>query len=561
MSIKSPPVASLALILATILGCGPKDVAEAEKRPRPVKTVTLVKTPPPIGALLTGSVGSWKDEQIGFEVGGRVEFVVEQNESIEGRIRNEAGEHILEGTPIAKLESERFELQVARAMSDVERAKQNLSAAETELRENIPAQIASAEASALLAKTEYQRKLSLRAQNAVSQGEVDIDFANRESAVARVAQLEATKKSKLAEIQSLRSAVDQAEQGQRDAERDLEDCTLYSSFRGQVASVNVVPGSVVNAGEPVVTLQMMDPIKVELEVSAERSKQLRRTAMYPVLVTMPSGAIEVHDAFLHQVDSVADPQLRTYTVTFLVLNKRLTNAKETGMATTDQVWRLDLPFLPGAGKDQLLVEKSAILQDANGFYLWQITNATIQTRQQENVFDVKKIRITPKESEVPFLGSYTFKEVVVHDSDFDAQKNLVVGELNVADGKPELWNGTQVVVDSGSRWMLRPGDLVKVDLSSTEVVDGYFLPLTAIARRGDESAIFILDESADQTRVKRVPVRILDGGQDAPTSNLCRFEPIEEINLDGARCITEGAHYLVDGESVHAVASNGEVSE
>lgn len=560
MLLRSTSVAFMLCFLVSFAGCGPSKVTQNEKRPRPVKTVLLGKTPPPTGALLTGSVGSWKDEQIGFEVAGRVEFVAEQNTSIEGRIRNEAGESILTGTPIARLESERFELQVARARSDVERAEQNLVAAKTELNDNLEAQLASAVASASLAKTEYDRTLGLKQQRAVSQAEVDIDFANRESAVARVRQLDATILSKKAEIKSLISAVDQAKQGERDAERNLEDCTLYSSFSGQVASVTVVPGSVVKAGEPIVTLQMMDPIKVELEVSAERSKQLRRTAIYPVLVTMPDGEDEIHDAFLHQVDSVADPQLRTYTVTFLVLNTRLTSAKEDSMATTDQVWRLDLPFLPGGEKGQLLVEKSAILEDADGFYLWQITNATIQTRQQENVFDVKKIRITPQESEIPFLGSYIFKEVVVHDPDFDATKNLVVGELNAGEN-PEQWNGTQVVVDSGSRWMLRPGDLVKVDLSSTEVIDGYFLPLTAIARGDRESAIFVLDESQQQTRARRIAVKILDGGQDAATSRFCHFEPVDEISLEGLRCITHGVHYLVDGEPVNAAASAAEVSE
>jgi multidrug resistance efflux pump len=100
-----------------------------------------------------------------------------------------------------------------------------------------------------------------------------------------VKELEALGKSKQAEIESLKSAVLQANQSLRDAQRNLEDCTLYSSFRGQVAEVSVVPGSVVKAGEPVVTLQMMDPIKIEMEVSAQQSRRLRRTDVHPVHVT------------------------------------------------------------------------------------------------------------------------------------------------------------------------------------------------------------------------------------------------------------------------------------
>ena len=46
------------------------------------------------------------------------------------------------------------------------------------------------------------------------------------------------------------------------------------AFAGQVADVDVIPGSVVRRGQPAVTVQMMDPIKVEVEVAAATARRL-----------------------------------------------------------------------------------------------------------------------------------------------------------------------------------------------------------------------------------------------------------------------------------------------
>ena len=132
------------LTVTAATGCGRQEEAVPQRRPRPVIVSVLKKQEPPHASLVSASVGSWKTEQIGFEVGGRVDFVVEPNTEIEGRIQDKDGAQILEGTPIGRLESERYSLQVAKAKADVTRADQNLLAARTELNDYIPAQIAAA---------------------------------------------------------------------------------------------------------------------------------------------------------------------------------------------------------------------------------------------------------------------------------------------------------------------------------------------------------------------------------------------------------------------------------
>ncbi|MEM6471259.1 MAG: HlyD family efflux transporter periplasmic adaptor subunit, partial [Planctomycetota bacterium] len=474
---------------------------------------------------------------------------------IEGRIFDADDQPVSSGTPIARLESERFALQVARAKSEVASTQQNLRAAQTELEGSIPAQIAAAIASRTLAENDFKRSSSLINKNAASQGEVDRDRANFDNATAQVKQLEASQKAKEAEVESLKSAVEQAKQNLRDAERNLEDCTLYSSFTGQIADVSVVPGSVVSAGAPVVTMQMMDPIKVEMEVSAQQSRQMNRTEMYPVHVTMPDGSIEIHEGFLHQIDALADPLMRTYTLTFLVINRQLSMKRDPGLPTTKEIWRLDLPFLPGATEGRLFITEKAILHDDEGAYLWQATNATTGSRTpDDSIFEVRKIRVTPKDFKVPYLGNWLFQEVVVNDKEFDPQVNLVIGALEGTEGEPQDWNGDRVQVDPGAEWMLRPGDLVKVDLARSEGREGFYIPLNAVVREGSRSAIFVVSRDT-QPKAKRIEVDLVQQRKDAPASSHVLVKPVGDVDLDGLPLIVRGTHYLVDGEPVTPVDS------
>lgn len=548
-------VLASALFCCLVLGgCGGHEEDIPERRPRPVLVNQLKKQNPPHASLVSASVGSWKTEQIGFEVGGRVEFVVEPSTKIEGRIYDKEGELILEGTPIGRLESERYQLQVARAQAEVTRAEQNLLAGQTELEENLPAQIASATASRDLAKTEFERSEQLFARNAGSQSEVERDRANYDSAEAQLRQLDAATKAKAAEIVSLRNGVLQAKQNLRDAQRDLEDCTLYSSYGGQIADISVVPGSVVAAGQAVATLQMMNPIKVELEVSAEDSRRLQQRERLPVIVTLPDGTQATHEGYLYLIDPVADSLTRTFTVTLLVMNQKLADSAVDGrVATTSDIWRLDYKFLPSPDKNLLFVEEKALLEDADGAYLWMITNMMIGEEDRPNndpLLKVRKLRVTPGDLKIPFLGNWVFQQVDINDTNFDPEKNMVIGELNVTEGEPSDWNGDTVARSSGGQWMLRPGDLVRVDLAGGNGTEGYYVPMNAISRKGGESSIFIVEESNGEMLAKRCPVKLPSESQFATTSSLRKIEPVEPGSLEGVNYVVQGTHYLIDGEAV-----------
>ena len=73
--------------LVLLIGCAKPP--PAPPAPRPVSVVTLTETDPGRFARVTGSVASWKTDELGFEVEGRVEFVSPITDADSGTIRVE----------------------------------------------------------------------------------------------------------------------------------------------------------------------------------------------------------------------------------------------------------------------------------------------------------------------------------------------------------------------------------------------------------------------------------------------------------------------------------------
>lgn len=540
-------------LLLVLSGCE-RSTPTLDRRPRPVSVSTLAKQPPPNGAMVAASAAAWKKERLAFEVGGRIEFVAEQNTEIEGRIRDAEGKLIIQGTPIARIQPDRYQLEVSKAVAAVARANQNLAIAQTELDETIPARIDAAQASLKAATFDLDRQRRLQARNAGSQAQVDAAENVYQSAVAQLKQLVASEKSQQATIKSLESAVLQAKQSQTDAERNLEDCTLYSPFRGRVSEVSVVPGTLIQAGDPVVTLQIMDPIKIELEVSAEQSRKLKPSQVLPIHISMPDGTTQTTEGYLYQIDPSADPQTRTFTVTIISLNKTLGSERTQDCPTARDLFRMDLKFIPGAKDGDLFIEQTAIHRDKEGAYLWMVTNSTIQKRSASGgVMKVRKLRVTPGDLIVPYLGELIFQNVTVDDDEYEPATHFIVGPLTLSDSMTEPWEGDSVMLQSEAQWLLRPGDLVKVDLSSQDTSPGFYVPMDAIVRRDGKSFLFAVEASDVKSVARKIEIAVGSMSIKQSTSTLQRIESIDGTSLSGLKYVTRGCHFLIDGEEISAV--------
>lgn len=550
--------ASLLVACFCFLGCSKATVELPPKPPRPVTTLKLYNGVPQSSNIVSGSVSSWKTEDIGFEVAGRLQWVLEPGENIAGQMAAPNGELLKQGTPLAKIDPQRYQIAVESAQANLEVAELNKESIEINLNDSIPAELESANADLKLAEIEFQRMRKLNDRNAASQSEYDQARNAVENRIAAITSLKATLKKAAAELRSADAEIKRAQQSLNDAKRDLENTTLYGSYRGQISKVMVVPGSVVTAGSPVLTLQMTNPIKTEVELSAEQSRRLRKQRNLPVSFTLPDGTMREQNAFVYRIDSSADPTTRTFTMTLLIINEQFRDevpGERNGqpVGRTDDVWPIVLNQMMGVPPDVTLIEEQSILRDQDGPFIYLIANAKMHDTFPE-FLEVQKQRLTENDMRVPFLGNWMFRSVTFADSSAIDPTTMYIGELQVDGIEANQWVGDSVSLDSGSQWMLRPGDLVNVDLSGQNVLPGFYVPLQAIYQDSGVTSVFVAIDGV----AKKIDVQVIDS-ENLDTGAMIQVESDELI--EGMPVIIGGVHYLTNGESVRIVSAKSEAGE
>ena len=556
-------VSLLTMVCFTLLmGCKQAVVeAPKEKPPRPVEVAVLAMQTQQDRQIISASAASWKSEDIAFEVNGRIEWVAEPNTNVEGRIVNKAGEVVIAGDPIARIESKVYRLQLEKAQAELSKAKQSVVATETEIRESFPAQLKAAQADLDLAKIDRDRRVQLVQRNAGAQADVDKAEASLQNALSKIEQIKSSLKSKESELISLNLQVEIAQQGIAEAQRDLDNCVLYSSFRGQISEVFVVPGSFAAAGNSVASVQMMNPIKVEFEISAEDSRRLRNRQNVSVLRKLETGETEAVDGYLYLIDPVADPQTRTFTATVLVKNQNDAlneNESDTAIPGIDQVWPMKYDFLPGADQNMNFLAEEAILEDAQGNFVWRVDSLTMgQEFPEDRVLEVSKLRIEKGDLQLPFLGNWMFRQVTIADESVDLEKTFVAGKLTLPPAEANQWNGSKVRIDAKRNWRIRPGDVVQVDLSSKRNSSGLFVPMDAVVYQDEKTFLVLLEDEVDGVaKVKKTEVRLLPRDKDFSTSSMREVEPAGREELVGQTYVSKGAHFLIDGQKVRVVGQS-----
>ena len=294
-------------------------------------------------------------------------------------------------------------------------------------------------------------------------------------------------------------------------------------------------------------------------MSAAASKRLRNRHRVPVML---QGSTEPVEGFLYLIDSVADPATRTYTVTLLLRNTKAAETEATipeGAATIEKTWRLDLQFLPGREEGMLFVDETAIQEDQEGPFLWRITNVRIDDPiPVDRLFQVAKLRVRRGPAKVPFLGNWLFQQVMVDDDQFDASRDLVAGRLTSTSEERggQAWNGDTLYLSSHRQWQLRPGDVVRVDLSSEDASPGYFVPMECLIHRDGRSYLMAIDAKGEANTVQELKVRVVEPSDDQASSSLRQVLPDDGADpeaLEGVRYVTRGVHYLRNGEAVKIV--------
>ncbi len=576
-------VPAIVLLGASLAGCSPDATVEGPppvKPPLPVTTLMLQRSQPDLERHTTGSIAPWKTEQIGFEQAGRVEFVIEPNAMVRpGTATRPSGG----GTALARLDDERLRIAVESATADVSVARLRRDANRIAISDRLPAAIAVAEAELELAETELARTQRLDQQNAVSSSELDTSRTRANTARAQLAAAQADLLQAKAEQLTFEAQVVKVEHALAEAERNLQNSVLYSSFPGIVSEIHAVPGSYVNVGEPVVSVQMVDPMLVEFEVTAQNSRRYHAGDSLQVVVEDELGNQREINGLVYTIDATADARSRTFTVTLQVRNELQEvslpkSTDEAPVAYTRHMFPLNLgPIV--TGDDRQLVERRAIHHAGDQTFVYRITNRKWGTPAVagDRTLNVERVAVRVIGESIPFLGAWNFVTVEFTDkANIDFQQDLITGELYFPRGQcepgqtddnpnsvdvecpvPEDWQGQHVILDK-PRWLLRAGDVVRVGLLPENFAEGFYVPMKAVREEKGQMFVHVIDDSQDSPMARRVPVSVAVREAVAGDSMMLRITAATADQLtEGMRVVVGGTHFLNDGARVRVTPPVG----
>jgi multidrug efflux pump subunit AcrA (membrane-fusion protein) len=583
---------TLAALLLTAAGCG-GDEDEGVERARPVTVLELQELDPARTATLTGVVEPFREERVGFEVGGRVDRVREVGQELRGEVRNEAGEVVKAGDVIAQLDPTRYEQRLRSLELEKVSAERDRAAATIDLEELAKADLEGAEAQLAVATRELeaaeeqvkgqQAKLDLETSTLARQKELfregnlsrqklDEAQARFDAAEAALQQAVATTRARQEALSGYRAAVAKAqaaihlkqaqiekvnaqiaviEQSLVQARTDLADCVLRAPFTGRITERHVSRGAYAQPGSPVVTLTMLDPIKVVLTVSAGNERRLQPGTLALVRPEQAGGA--GGDGLLYGVvvrkASVADPATRTFEIEVLVRNVRQRPTAGDGDAAPlagDLSPVISSSYGDGqretAGDGALFVNTRAIVRLGDEAHVLRVPGVRFGDRftlPGTPVIVPERIPVTLGEGYRSFIGQIMREARAAEGAPAPA---LAEGHMLLADPTPAHAKGFRL---ERSGWVVRPGDLVPVGLAASPTPRGFYVPLEAISARGEERAVYVV---TDDARVKRVAVRVGEA--------LGERRRVEGAGLAaGTRVVVSGVHFVADGDTVTVVGT------
>ena len=430
------------IVLCLLISCGKQEVADTGPNPRPVKVLELAVTNPVKPLQLTGSVMSWKEQDISFEVSGRVEWIVEMGTNLEGRWEEEGKVHIA-GDVLARIGDRSYKIRLKSAMAENERAQ-----------------------------AEYERIKNAWDKNAIAEVDFIRATADRDSSEAQFEQ----------------------------AEYDLERCTLHAPFAGEVSEVYIEAGGYGKAGEAVAHLVMMDPIKIDISVSSSTADKLRlRDA---VRLFLPGDEKPAYGT-VYEKSTVADPETRTFRVSIITRNKQIVGNLRPDDPLLKLPRIKDYIFLQkmkdGDAESPYFVEENRSLRmDSEGYFVWaakdHIRGDSLDP--DKPILTLKKQRVTLGTQRMNLQGLYLIREI----TDIG---NLIPGALIAMDVPDDFKDGGQVLV-AQNQWRLRPGQLIPVYLGSTVPLPGLYIPMNSIKPIDNKTGeIFIaVDGRAAKVKVK-----------------------------------------------------------
>ena len=308
-------------------------------------------------------------------------------------------------------------------------------------------------------------------------------------------------------------------------------------------------------GDPVVTVQMMDPMLVQFEVSSRDSRKYAKGDILNVFVSDENGNRQPETGMVYTVDSVANPDSRTYTVTLHVRNHQKSQqcevAGQPAMATTERIFPLNMgPII--TGDERQLVEQSCLHKIGDTTVVWRITNrkANKSTSLFDRVLHVEPIKVTCGDEVIPLLGQWKFVPVKFEDPSLvDVEHDLITDRLDYGKNQPDdtdSWSPRSVLIRRKD-WTLRPGDVVQVGMAGS-ASQGYFVPMKAVLNDNGTTYLYVVERSKGNPPIaRRIKVSVVNRVLRIARS-ICKSSQCKKINYATAcKSLSEVATILLRG--------------
>jgi RND family efflux transporter MFP subunit len=498
------------IALAIAAGCG----QEAERSVMPTRPVTVIVLSEQEHARersLTGVVNLYREEEIGFEIGGRVTTVLDEGIEVRGPAFDEDGELVRRGDPIAAMESGRYGSKVGALQARLDAARRNLQAVQAQV---------------TLTRQTLERQKALLAKGAGAQQAVDDAQGAFDQSAAQLAAQRAT-------VQEVARQLDSATE-------DLGDAVLFAPFSGRITKVHISEGAVVSAGTPVITLTLMDPVRIQVEVSADDERDIEtgdRAMIWPKDPLRGGERIPVN-AIVFEKSAVADPALRTFRIDMIARNLRRhvdqLNPELSGLPIINEYLPIVREYQGEEGP--LFVPIDSILFEDDDAYVLRLPGVSFHSGGRRSAVGKhipEKIGISLGDQYTTVVN-WNFRSIVAHG-------DLAEGDFLILNPLPGYIDG---VAGGRPQWLLRPRDLIPVRFDLSATTPGFYVPNHAIMLAGDSPMVFVVENGIARAR----PVSLHESH-----GELRRIEG-EGLAI-GSEVIVGGVHYVSDGQPVIVAAT------
>lgn len=309
--------AALTLLLPLLLLTACSKPPPPQEPLRAVKLVTVVLGTIESGPELPGEVRARVESRLGFRVGGKLV-----------RRQAEVGQRVRAGQVLAQLDALDAGLATDAVRAQLQVAVTNRDLAEADLR----------------------RYRDLRAQNFISDAEIERRTATLRAASAQVDQVRAQL----------------AAQGNQSAYANL-----VADASGVVVAVDAEPGQVVAAGASVVRIAQDGPRDVVFAIAEDRLSDMAQGSTVQVRRWSQGGR---YTARVREIAALADPVTRTYQI-----KATITGNDGPPLGSTVAVMPASLS---SKGAPAIKLPTSALKQDGQGSAVWVFDPATASVRTQ-----------------------------------------------------------------------------------------------------------------------------------------------------------------------------------